>query len=416
MDNRVEIVEIERIGAQGDGVGHVEGQPVFVPFTLAGERVSVAVDGERAQLVEVLLPSEERISPACRHFKRCGGCALQHMSPAAYAKWKRGLVEDAFAQRGISIAAAPLMQAGPQSRRRAVLSAVYTRAGVVLGFHAARGATVIDVEECPVLVPRISGALAEMRTLLAALPRWEDEARVTIVAADNGLDVGIENAVAKGGLDASMSARLAADAARIGDLVRVSVDGVPAYQRGAPVIRMGAADVSAPAGVFLQASAAAEQAMADVVVNALPRRAKRAVDLFCGVGAFTFPLAARVAVTAVDSDKRAVAALEQASRGAQGLKPVTTLYRDLFREPLSRKELDPFDLAVLDPPRAGAKAQAEMLARSKVPVVVAVSCNPATLARDVRILLDGGYKLGAVTPVDQFHWSAHVEAVAVMTR
>jgi len=422
-DGQIVELSIDRLGAQGDGIAERAraGGPVFVPFTLPGERVRVAISGEisggaRGRLMEVLVPSKDRIAPQCRHFMDCGGCTLQHLAVGSYTAWKRALVVDAFAQRGIVADVAPLVVTGAGTRRRAVMSALWARGGITLGFHGAREDRIISVAECPVLEARIVAALGGIRDILRVLPRWEGEVRVTVVAADNGLDVAVSGAVGKGGLDAASSARVAAEAARLGNLVRLSLEGTPIYLRAAPLLAMGGAQVSPSAGSFLQAAAAAERAMADAVVVAVPKKAKGAVDLFCGVGAFTFPLAARVAVMAVDSDMQALAALATAARSARGLKPVSTRHRDLFREPLSRKELELYDIAVLDPPRAGAKAQAEMLAKSKVPVVVAVSCNPATLARDARILIDGGYTLGTVTPIDQFTWSAHVEAVAVFQR
>ena len=199
-------------------------------------------------------------------------------------------------------------------------------------------------------------------------------------------------------------------------IVRFSYAGDVIYQRDLPRIAMGRASVVVPAGVFLQASGLAERTMAALITGALGKKVRRVADLFAGVGAFTFPLAERQSVLAVDSDGDALAALRLAARGADGLKPIETKLRDLFREPLSRKELEGFDAVVFDPPRAGAKAQAEMIAKSKVPLAVAVSCNPATLARDVRILMDGGFRLQSLTPVDQFVYTAHVEAVAVLAR
>lgn len=414
---------IERLGAQGDGVATDPhgGGPVFIPYTLPGERVRALMGGDggggvRARLIEVLEPSADRIAPKCSHFMQCGGCTLQHVADENYAAWKRSLIVEAFAQRGIAADVAPLVMTGAGSRRRAVMSALATSGGIVLGFHGARDEKVLPVNECPVLDAQITAALGGIRGVLAAIPRWEGEARVSILAADNGLDVAVADAVGKGGLDAARSARVAGEAARVSSIVRLSFDGTPVYLRASPMLTMGGVQVSPPAGSFLQASVVAERAMAQFVVAAAPKKARTAVDLFSGVGAFTFPLAARFAVLAVDSDRSALAALAAAARNAKGLKPISTLHRDLFREPLSRKELEPYDMAVFDPPRAGAKAQAEMLAKSKVPVVVAVSCNPATLARDARILIDGGYALGTVTPIDQFTWSSHVEAVAVFRR
>lgn len=411
-------VEIERLGAQGDGVAWSGSGNVatYIPFALPGERVRVRISGERGELVDVLWPSPDRIEPKCRHFTVCGGCAMQHLAPDAYAHWKRGLVVDALAQRGLAPAVSDLVSFAQGSRRRAVLSAIRTSQATVIGFHAARDATLVDLHECPVLNERIATAIPGLRRLLKAIPAWKGEARVTVVAAGNGLDVGIEGATAASAPDAATSALLAREAEGLAGLIRLSVDSTPVLSLAAPEIAAGRARIEPPPGVFLQAAADAERWIAEAIVEVLPKRAKKAADLFAGVGAFTFPLAARVAVTAVDGDKQALMALDAARRRTEGLKPIATLHRDLFREPLSRRELDDFDIVVLDPPRAGARSQAEMLAKSKVPLVVAVSCNPATLARDLRILVDGGYVIERVTPIDQFLWSPHVEAVAVLRR
>lgn len=407
-------LEIVRLGAQGDGVGELaKGASIFVPYALAGERVVAAVTGERGRLGTVLRPSPVRVSPPCPHFMICGGCALQHLADEPYREWKRGLVVEAFAQRGIATDVGALQSVGAGARRRAVMSALSSRGSITLGFHGARQADLVEVGTCHVLDPQIVAALEPLKFLLGVLPAWEGEARVSILACDNGLDVGVMAAAPPGRLDAERSARLAAAATLVPHLVRVSLDETPVYQNGQPMIAMGQAQLTPPPGVFLQASRTAERIMAAAILQALPKRAKRVADLFAGVGAFTFPLAGRVSVLSVDSDARALSALDAARRAAQGVKPINTLQRDLFREPLSRKELEGFDMVVFDPPRAGAMAQTQMLAKAKVPVVVAVSCNPATLARDARILIDAGYRLAAVTPIDQFHWSAHVEAIAV---
>ncbi len=407
-------LEIGRLGAQGDGVSELGPVgPVFVPYALAGERVVAVVEGERGRAIEVLRRSPDRVIPPCQYFSICGGCAMQHLADAPYREWKHGLVVEAFAQRGIAADVRALHSVGEGARRRAVMSALSSRRGISLGFHGARQSDLVEVAACAVLEPRIVAALPQLKLLLAVLPVWEGEARVSILACDNGLDVGVEKAAAPKGLDAETSTRLAEAAARVPQMVRFSLDELPVYQNGQPIIAMGQAQMTPPPGVFLQAAGAAEKFMASVILDALPKRAKRVADLFSGVGAFSFPLANRVSVLAVDSDARALAALDAARRNAQGLKPISTLQRDLFREPLSRKELEGYDMVVFDPPRAGAMAQTQMLAKSKVPVVAAVSCNPATLARDARILIDAGYGLKAVTPIDQFHWSAHVEAVAV---
>ncbi len=427
MGEAVEL-EIVRLGAQGDGVAEGPAGPVFVPYTLPGERVRAEVAGERGRLVEVLSPSPDRIAPACRHFGKCGGCALQHMKPEAYRDMKAELIRLGLAQRGLTADIAPLIDVGHGARRRAVMAARRVGAvgtgqpkrpdnkpgsGVLLGFHEAASHTLVPVLECPVLSPRIVAALPGLAELVAPLQSRSGETRLAVLAAENGLDVTVDDVSTK--LEPDLRAALARSASALG-LVRLSVNREPVFTAAEPFVSCGRAEVAPPPGTFLQASREAEAAMARLGIEAMPKKLKRVADLFAGLGAFTFPLAERAAVLAVDSDKASIAALASAARHTQGVKPIETRVRDLFREPLSRKELEGFDAVVFDPPRAGAEAQAGTLAKSAVPTVVAVSCSPATLARDLRILVDGGYRIERVTPIDQFLYSPHVEAVAVLRR
>ena len=406
-------VTIDRLGAQGDGIASVDGKDVFVPFALPGEEVEIALDGQRAKLESVIAPSPDRVEPVCRHFGSCGGCSVQHLALAHYRAWKRDLITTAFASRAIAIKLEPTIEVGLGGRRRVVLTARRDGREIQLGFLQAGSHVLVDVEECPVANDRIVAALPGIRRLLGPIVTSRDDVRVTMLAAENGLDVD----VCGGQTDLSPRVRgeLSKQSAELG-LVRLSLEGDPLFLAGEPLVRCGPAEIVPPPGVFLQASAEAESAMAALAVGGFGKRAKQAADLFCGVGAFTFALAGRSKVLAMDNDARAVEALEDAKRRTQGVKGIETRVRDLFQEPLSRKELEPFDLVVFDPPRSGAKAQAEMIAKSKVPAVVAVSCNPATAARDLRILLDGGYRLERATPIDQFLYAPHVEVVCVLRR
>ena len=404
-------VVITRVGAQGDGMATCDSAALFVPFTLAGERVRVSRNGDRTRVEAVLEASSDRVAPVCQHFGRCGGCALQHMAPALYASWKREQVIAAFKSRGIEADVAPLVV--PDGlRRRAVFTARRSDDGMQIGFHEAQSHDLIDLAECPVLEPRIVEVLPGMKRLLKPLVSRRGEARVSVTMTAAGLDValsGIEKT-----LSLALRTELAKDATDLG-LARISVEGDPVYEALPPFLVFGGIEVPLPPGIFIQAVGAAESAMARLVTEGLGK-VKTVADLFAGIGALTFPIAARAKVLAVDSDASAIAALAQGVRKGSGIKPVTTLVRDLFREPLSTLELNEHDAVVFDPPRAGAEAQAKSLARSKVKTVVAVSCNPATLARDARILIDGGYKMGMVTPIDQFHYAPHIEAVTVFKR
>lgn len=402
---------IESLGAGGDGVVRGPKGPVFVPFALPSETVNVALDGPRADLIAVLEPSPLRSAPACRQFGQCGGCAMQHLEEKAYRDWKRAIVVDELARHGMDAPVAALISCPPGTRRRLVLSARVTETGVELGFRRALSHELVDIAECPVAEPRLVAALPALRRIAARIGKSGKPFRLLATATANGLDIA---AADSGTLDEAQR-RAAIAAAMAEGAARLSLDGVVLVEARPPVIDVDGIALSPPSGGFLQAVAGAEQAMAALALSHLAG-AKRVADLFCGSGAFTLRLARHSAVHAVESDAGALAALERARRAASGLKPVTTEKRDLFRRPLLARELAAFDGLVFDPPRAGAEEQARQIARSSVQRIVAVSCNPGTLARDLRILVDGGYRLAGVTPVDQFLWSPHVEAVALLDK
>jgi 23S rRNA (uracil1939-C5)-methyltransferase len=235
--------------------------------------------------------------------------------------------------------------------------------------------------------------------------------RVTALMTEGGADVAIERAAPA---IAERLAKLAANAAAAG-IARLSVGGEPLLTLAEPVVRIAGVALVPPPGAFLQASAEAEAAMISLVTAHLAG-AKHVADLFCGVGTFALALARGAPVLAVETSRRALKALETTARRQQGLKPVTTVRRDLFANPLSAGDLAEIDGVVFDPPRAGAKAQAAALAASGVARVAAVSCEPATFARDARILMGGGYRLDRVVPIDQFVYSAATEIVGLFSR
>ncbi|HZP10679.1 class I SAM-dependent RNA methyltransferase [Methyloceanibacter sp.] len=405
-------VEIARLGAGGDGVADGPGGPIYVPFTLSGERVVIALKpGEnRGDLLEVVEPSRDRVAPVCRYFGACGGCALQHMEKDAYLAWKRDQVAAAFKARGLTVAIEPVLTVPLASRRRATLSLGRERQGPVLGYRRARSHDLIDVDACPVLVPVISARLARLKQALGSLLGVRREARVTLTETETGLDVLLEGArpspVAIGAF--------AAEAAAL-SVARLTAGADSIALGGAPELDLSGARVKLPPGAFIQASREAETEMVALVLEGAGK-AKRIADLFAGLGTFTFALARSSAVDAYEADGAALAQLAEAARRTPKLKPVRPFARDLFRAPLGVAELQAYGAVVFDPPRAGASAQATQLAKSPVPSLVAVSCNPGTLARDLRILVDGGYRITRVVPVDQFLFSPHIEVVAHLSR
>ena len=410
----LERLTILRLGHRGDGVADTPEGPAYIAYALPGETVEaerMAGHSDRRHLLRVEAPSPERIAPICPHFGICGGCAVQHWAEPRYRAWKRDLVVQALAQMRIDAAIGELIDAHGDGRRRAVLHARYGSSGIIaVGFSGLRAHNIVAIDHCPVLAPSMASAIPTAWAIAEALKSQEKPLDIQITASDAGLAIDVRGS---GPLDSAQTGALAR-LAESRQVARITRHGELVIQRAAPTVRMGLASVVLPPGAFLQATEKGEATLAQLV-SEHAGKAKIIADLFAGLGPFALRLAARARVTAVDNDAPALAALARAA-AAPGLKPVEIDKRDLFRRPLLAQELDRFDAVIFDPPRQGAEAQAREIARSKIPIVIAVSCNPATFARDARILIDGGYRLGAVTPVDQFRYAAHVEIVARFTK
>jgi 23S rRNA (uracil1939-C5)-methyltransferase len=411
----VEHLLIDHVGHRGDGVSLASHEAIYVPYTLGGETVEVEeVHGhpDRRRLLAIEIPSPERIAPFCPHFGVCGGCAIQHWLPDRYRAWKHNLVVETLKQAKLEADVAPLVDAHGAGRRRITLHArMGTHDVLKVGFAAANSHDVIPVGRCPILDPGLKGALDAAWALAEPLIKIGKPLDLQATSTDNGLDIDVRGS---GPLTSAMITTLS----RIAEqhrLARLTRHGELVLMRNAPSVTIRTAQVTLPPGSFLQATTAGEEALA-VLVEKHSGRAKNIADLFCGVGPFALRLAKKARVAAFDSDAGAVASLQKAATSTPGLKPVKAETRDLFRRPLMPPELRDYDAVVFDPPRQGAQAQSQQLAAGKVPVVIAVSCNAATFARDAKILVDGGYRLEGVTPVDQFRHTRHVELVARFSR
>ena len=407
---------IDHVGHHGDGVAMSGGSKIYVPYTLGGETVEVApVPGhhpDRRRLITVEAASPARITPFCPHFGVCGGCAIQHWDAEPYHAWKRELVVTTLAQGGIDCEVAPLVDAHGLGRRRITLHArMGTHDVLKVGFAAANSHDIVPIDRCPILDPHLDGAIEAAWAIAEPLISMGKPLDIQITATDSGLDVDVRGS---GTLSTAMIGRLS----RVAEqhrLARLTRHGELVLMRSPPVVSIGTAQVALPPGSFLQATVEGEERLA-ALASAHCKRGKYIADLFCGVGPFALRLAAKSRIAAFDSDAGAVAALQKAATSTSGLKPVKAEARDLFRRPLMPQELRDYDTVVFDPPRQGAQAQATQLAASKIPVVVAISCNVTTFARDAKILIDGGYKIEGVTPVDQFRHTPHVELVAKFRR
>lgn len=406
-----ETLTLTRLGQKGDAIADTPAGQVFLPYALPGETVRAVLDGDRGQLVEIITPAESRIAAICPLFTRCGGCAAQHMAPGLYREWKRQQVVTALSRAGLEAPVGDLVDAHGAGRRRVTFHARRQGEAMVVGFMAARSHDLIAVEACPVLAPGLGRAPSVAQMLANRLGGASKPLDIQVTASKAGLDVDVRG---HGPVAGKLRLILTELAERL-DLARLSIHGDVVVERRPPLQRMGKALVAPAPGGFLQATAAGEEALASLVMDALPK-GKRAADLFAGCGPFSFRLAERMQVTAIESEQAAMLALTKGASATQGLKPIATETRDLFRRPLLEHELNGFDVVVLDPPRAGAEAQAKRLAASKVKNVIYVSCDAGSFARDAATLVAGGYALEAVTPVDQFRYSAHVELVGLFRR
>lgn len=414
---------VESIGVRGDGIAHLEGETIYIPFAAPGDRVRVRLGARRGEgrvgdLVE-LLSAGARVSPVCPHFGRCGGCALQHLDDAAYRRVKESQIVTALMRQSVPLppAMAPLLRLAPQTRRRARFSLRANRAPAasVVGFNARASHEIVDMRSCAVLAAPVLALVAPLRDAIGTVA-LAGEGAATATLSDSGLDLLLDLPAPPtlAALEALAGFAEAQDLARLSWRVGAAETATPVAVRRTPRVIFSGVPVDLPVDAFLQASVEAERVLVTEVLAGVGE-AQRVLDLYAGLGTFTFALAQKSAVHAVEGSPPAHAALAAAVRRG-GLPRVTSEARDLARRPLLPEELARFDAVVFDPPRAGAAAQCAMLARSRVPRIVAVSCNPASFARDAATLLAGGYRLVDVKPIDQFVWSPHVELIARLER
>jgi 23S rRNA (uracil1939-C5)-methyltransferase len=425
----VQTARVDALGSQGDGValagqdGARRSEPLFIAGAVPGDLAAVRPvqrkgAGWLAEIVEIVEPGPDRVVPPCPHFDACGGCQVQQLAAPTYRAWKRGLVVEALGRAGLDVPVEGLVTVPQDSRRRLTLHARRLAAGVVLGFHGRRSDRIVDLRTCLIAEPALVALLPALRALLGDCLAPGQSVDIALAALADGVDLCLIGGPSP---DLAVRERMAGfaqehDLARLSWRAEANAPADPIAHRRHGLVRPGGVPVSPPPGAFMQASAAGQAALIDLVLDGVGPAASIA-DLFCGIGTFTLPLlAAGKAVQAVDSDPEGLAALDAAARAALLAQKLTHARRNLLKAPLSAEELDGMDAVVLDPPRGGAKAQAEVIASSRVPVVAGVSCNPVSFARDARVLVEAGYRLTRVVPVDQFVWSAHVELVGQFMR
>ncbi len=419
--SRQATLTVESLGGRGDGIATFDGKPVYIPFTLPGEAVQVEIIQARGEGMSAVVRHIERASPLraqppCPHFGVCGGCTVQHFDYRAYLAWKRDLVGQALQRRGFAgVALGEIVTTPPARRRRATLTAMRTRKAAIIGFHERASHRLVDLAVCRVLLPQLEALIAPLRQLLTQILAVGQSAQIILNDTDSGIDcqIAADHAPDMAARETMAAFAQAHELARIA--WRRGAESEPVAQRRQPVLQLGAAAVSVPPGGFLQASREGENAMRQAVRQWIGD-AESVVDLFGGVGTLSLELLPDARVHVVEGDAQACAAVAQAARLPALRGKLGVDQRDLMAEPMTTETLDTYKVAIIDPPRAGAAAQARELASSRIPIIVAVSCDPGTFARDARILVDGGYALEQVVPIDQFLWSSHVELVALFRR
>ena len=399
---------IERLGHRGDGIA---AGPVYVPASLPGEVVSGDLAGDRLTNVKILTPSVARVRAPCRHFKSCGGCALQHASDDFLRDWKVQVVAEALNAHGLSGEVAMLATSPANSRRRATLAGRRTKKGAIVGLHGRASGTLVEIPGCTLLHADLLAARPCLEALTLAGASRKGEISLAVTQSDAGVDVAVSGGKP---LTSALEVTLAGLASHF-DLARLTWDDEVIATRRKPAQGFGQAQVVPPPGAFLQATQQGQAALVAAVTQGVGL-AGSVLELFAGCGTFSLPLAQQATVHAVEGEAQMLAALDHGWRHGVGLKQVTTEVRDLFRRPFLASEINTYDAVVLDPPRAGAAAQVGELAKADVATIVYVSCNPVTFARDARLLVEAGFAIATIGVVDQFRWSPHVELVTVLSR
>lgn len=403
------IVKIEQFGSQGDGIANLDGQNIYVPYTIEGEKVSAIINNNRGQLIEIIEKSPSRVTPICEYYTQCGGCTLQHMNEEKAAEFKTKLIEEA-----ISITPSEFTNAYESGRRRVKFNIEKQKNDIILGFMAAKSHDIIDIENCPIVCQELQNFIPRLRELCRTLLKPDEKVTANLTACDNGIDIDIAgikplNKKSRGELESL------AIAAQKSGLTRLTLNGELAFQTITPVVKFANIPVEVPPNCFLQATKTCEDAITSQLL-AWAKGSKRIIDLFSGVGTFSLPLKQIGEVRAYELNTPSVVALNKAAKAAAGGHKLEAFTRDLFRLPVSPLELKNVDLAVLDPARAGANYQVKQLVKSKINKIIYISCEPASFAEDLKVLVEGGFKLKELKAFDQFRYSTHVEIMGLFVR
>ncbi|WP_135075657.1 RsmD family RNA methyltransferase [Terasakiella sp. SH-1] len=416
-------VSIYGVGAKGDGLGRDNtGHDFFVPYSVEGDVVTVKVTNKRGdsfsgEIKNIVTPSTHRVDAPCPHYTKCGGCNLQHLESHYYSEWKTHKVTDIIRRSDIVTEMEKPFLGRAGTRRRASFAVMKKGKKIVFGFNARSSHRIEEITTCLLLSEKLNSLIPALRDLMPQILKQEGRGDIIINAPMEACDI-VFSLPGRPDLKVHEKLMAFAEQQNIGRLSwQENGRGTPETiaQRCPVTTEFSGTTIELPPAPFLQPSKEGEQALVDFALSALSGE-KKILDLYAGCGSFTFALATKGIVHAVETNEAALKALElSAGRASLGGR-ITTEVRDLDRQPLMGKELDKYDAVLFDPPRAGAREQAEALAESNIPLIIAISCNPATFGRDANALLKGGYHIDKLMPVDQFIWSDHVEVAAIFRK
>jgi 23S rRNA (uracil1939-C5)-methyltransferase len=407
------LVTVNSLGGLGDGIADIGDKPVFISKSCAGDKLEIRIVSEtkenaRGEIISVIEPGPGRAKPPCVYFSECGGCSLQHLSQTAYQNFKRKMAQDAITYSGFAKTKIETIFLPAATRRRVE----FKWTGNSLAYYAARSHDMVPVENCVILHPKLE---ALMKPLAKALTKFSNIKTVGLTLADSGIELllGLSDNHRP---DKTAFEQLAASLklSRVG-IISENREYSTAVKNDPMFMNFGGYDVAFPPDAFLQACSEGQKLLTDAVLKGVGD-AKHVVDLFSGIGTYSFPLSKQAVTHAVELDLPMVQSFKKNIKTLGLTERLSVEERDLFRKPLSAKELNRFDAIVINPPRIGAKEQTRQIAESTVKRVVMVSCNPATFARDAKTLKTAGFALAHAEAIDQFVYSPHLEIVAVFQR
>jgi len=408
--------KIEKLNSHAIGVGETEKGKTLIPYTLPGETVEFERHSYRGKtnfiLKSIEVPSSNRIIPECEYFSRCGGCALQHINEKVYEEFKLQLIQDPLNKNNIQANINPLIIIPKGHRRRAVFEVLKKNDEVFLGFHRFHSHQIININHCPAIEKELSDLIPSLKQAFNKILQNKEKAKLHLTLANNGIDIAFE---LESYLDFTHKDILS-KFAKEHNIARVSFyanhSSTLIYQKEKPFIKFEEFEVEIDAFGFLQSSFLSDKIMNEIILDKI--KGEKIVDLFCGRGTFTLPLSKTHPIDGFDLDNFALSSLKKAA--SKYSLNICATSRDLFNIPLNEKELAKYDSALINPPRAGAKSQIALLSRAKINQICYISCNPQTFAEDAKLLVNSGYKLTELTPIDQFYWSAHIELIAFFER